>query len=242
MEHLLSKLTNYSYELVGIFASGFIGAVLILAPLHLAFGFELGWPWVAQPFADYTGAVLLATVFFVSYLVGHSLKWLAKKDTTRDRDPTWRSLCCPDPRNAIPAEHFHAEIEPLLRSACRRLVPEFKDANPWRAFRRPAKAWLALQARHSLVPTYQNKYTLHRSLACAAALTYYECWVLALRFAWNFDWSTVIVFVCLAGLASLLSYVFSKSFRYFWTLFGTTLITETYMHLRLETLGQSDAG
>jgi hypothetical protein len=114
---------------------------------------------------------------------------------------------------------------------------KFSAGSPlsWTQFYPVAKNYLARNSTSSLVSLYQNKYTLHRSIAVAAALTFWLS-VLAMLIgvatlhyvglAPRFAPLGVLAISCVA-----LTWGFSASYAFNWTLFGNSIITETYSQL-----------
>lgn len=103
----------------------------------------------------------------------------------------------------------------------------------WREFYPLAKDFIANSNRRSLLSTYQNKYTLHRSIAAAGAVTFWltlACMIGARVTYWTGfasypNW-LLLWFLLLSSVAMV--WGFSATFMFYWTLWGDTIVTESY--------------
>jgi hypothetical protein len=145
-------------------------------------------------------------------------------------------------------EKYSSALASTLKSVCDKLKATSKldinaeksDDDRWRLFRLLAKAYLNRSDGRFLVDVFQNKYTLHRSLATASAIV---GWLALLAFlsylvarlfgclAWNNLRALPLFGVSLVSV--LLVRVFSRSYSYFWLLWGDTLIAETFVEVSL---------
>ena len=88
----------------------------------------------------------------------------------------------------------------------------------------------------SLLATYQNKYTFHRAIAAAAALL---CWLTSIsivgailtRLAGRGEAPNWFVLPGLFLFSLAVVAGFSATFRYYWQLWGDTLVTDTFCGL-----------
>jgi len=133
-----------------------------------------------------------------------------------------------------PNSPFNPKLQRLFevvrkRFASKGVLPE------WQEFYPIAKSFLAQNVTSSLISTYQNKYTLHRSIATAATLLFWAS-VIAIGVS-NFtsytpDQAPSYLLLSALAIGSLaLVYGFSASYIYNWEMFGNTIVTETYSKL-----------
>lgn len=246
MDQLLAKLTNLSYEILGIFVPG---VVLILFAIF-------GW-WCMGPMAEFWSQGFLPTaelvafsgflsvlnegvqtgmLFFLAiaaYFSGHLLHWLSRRGDRKDEVDGWQrlglSLLFKVPK---PATDFHDPLKPLFLEA-----KTFFGMTPeagWREYYPVAKAYLAMSLQSSLAPTFQTKYTLHRSLTITAAVWFWGT-VVGICLSWfaiYFFGAASPKWVPLVGsllVSMTLIWGFSDSYRYNWLLWGDTLISEIFM-------------
>jgi len=253
MDALIRKLTNLGYEFFGILLPGTL-AVLMWSLLWIAADDVVPWAtWGAVPeltlstakdaigqaigWSAFVSVLLMITL---AYFVGHLLTWVARRGKRHKDVSFWNHLLgtlCFRPPKQEPS--YNTKLKPAWRWAGKRLLHEKLDPT-WSLFYPAAKTYLLQKRIPSLVTTYQNKYTLHRSLAVAAAVTAWGVLgvaILSLISAPVFGaqvephWFATIVL----GLGSLVAvWGFSSSYLYNWTLWGNYLITETYVSLRVE--------
>jgi hypothetical protein len=251
LDQLLAKLTNISYEVFGVFVPG---VVLIL------FGI-FGW-WCLGPVAGFWSQGFLPTaelvafssflnllnegvqvgmVFFVAiaaYFCGHLLHWLSRRGGREDKISDWKRV-----RTALifrvskPATNFHESLGSLFQEA-KSLLGLMPDAE-WREYYPIAKSYLALSLQSSLAPTYQTKYTLHRSITIAAVVWFWGTIVgilLSFIAIWLFNAASPKWIPLIGSLIASITLVwgFSGSYRYNWLLWGDTLISEVYMLKKVE--------
>lgn len=246
MEALSAKLTNLSYEIFGILAPGLIGSLFLLSfwwslgtiPSSVTRG---GIPdlhyWEIRSFSY--NLFDLLSVLAVSYFIGHLLFWLASRRHCDEVSGHWRRiLACLTLRIPKPSEKYSPHLHPMVDAILAHLgMPQ--DKKSWDQLYPVAKVMLSEQLSRSLVSTYQNKYTLHRSTAAAAALLFWvvavATIVLVLRYLLAFTVGVVpvgeprwtgLLFNAVASIAIV--WVFSDSFAYNWKMFGNTVVTETF--------------
>jgi hypothetical protein len=122
-------------------------------------------------------------------------------------------------------------LQPLFDKAGRELSADGKPME-WAQFYPVVKILIAQNLKYSLVQTYQHKYTLHRCVSTMAACLF---WLIVLSLVvsvaavaipgpgpnWAFLMVLAIACLCLASM-------FSRSYTYFWTMWGNTIVTEGY--------------
>jgi hypothetical protein len=140
-----------------------------------------------------------------------------------------------------PEASFDASLEQLFATVSPKFSPAGKPLQ-WREFYPVAKSFIAQKLRYSLVATYQNKYTLHRSLTTAAAVLF---WVSLLGIAAGLvaPWKAAAephygALASLATMSVIVIWGFSDSYMFHWKMFGNTIVTESYAML----LGPKDDG
>ena len=260
MDALIGKLTNLGYEFFGILLPGTL-AILMWSLLWIAAADVVPWmTWGAVPqltlseAMDAIGRAIERSAFMsvllmiaLAYFVGHLLTWVARGGKrhkhVRRRDHLAGTLCFQPPKREL---SYDLKLEPAWQWAGKRLLGKKLELS-WSLFYPAAKTYLLQKRIPSLVTTYQNKYTLHRSLAVAAALT-----------AWG------ALFVAIVGLlaqaiaahrppdltGSQRLYLRQGRLSQFGgsrratsttgTLWGNYLITETYVSLRAEEAHDED--
>jgi hypothetical protein len=261
MEQLVSKLTNLSYEIFGIFVPGFVFILFFMwswwACDSLTPALTLGY-LPSLHYANQPGGVLnvdlrFGLVVFIaisSYFLGHLMFWLSRLGNAMElnvgNSPTslekikrglHRIGCClvwQIPKSSV---NYEPALDPLLHAGYRFLA--FPDAEStqtskekWRKFYPVAKCRLSQDLRNSLVSTYQNKYTLHRSL-CVVAIFWFWCLLFVQIVAPYLSDSSHHIHVApiwITILASIaIMWGFSGSFQYNWRMYGDTILTETFM-------------
>lgn len=251
MDQLLAKITNLSYEMWGIFVPGSITLLFLLftwwcaGPLAgvVTFGFV-----AAAEVKTVTGFIALlnnevkfgfiASLAVAAYFAGHLLHWISRSPKGSSQRPSSvvRVLSCL--RLSIPksSASYDSFLEPQFLEA--KAYLQMPSEATWQQFYPVAKAFLASNLQSSLVTTYQNKYTLHRSLTAAAVVWFWlSIAVLLLGSGFVYfglsaqpKWfpTAISPFFSLAII-----YGFSDSYQYNWKLFGNTLITEIYTYKRM---------
>jgi len=132
-----------------------------------------------------------------------------------------------------PESNFSAKLQRLYDKVQVRFSIEGTPLE-WREFYPLAKTFLLQNLTLSLVPTYQNKYTLHRSITTASTLLFWLC-TLSLACAWKSNMTvpplTYGMLAVFALGALFLVWGFSSSYIYHWEMFGNTIITESYSYI-----------
>ncbi|SRR6266851_8201489 len=249
MNELLTKLTNLEYELFSVLIPGFVVGLFVILWWNALGGLAPLWTSnlvpeltvdTARKIVDSlnvpSGAGVGIVAFAICYFAGHILLWIARAggSTKPQGLKGWQRIC----RSLIfripkPENNYHPKLEELYNKVQAKFSP---DGTPldWRQFYPVVKLFLSEYVRSSLVATYQNKYTFHRSIAAAAALLFWFC-ILSLIGAW---FSPICVellsYVSLSVLAAAGVWIvwgFSASYIYHWEMFGNSVITEAYSYI-----------
>lgn len=246
MDSLLNKLDNLAYELFGVLLPGLVASafsalwLFALGPLVPAWTFgyvrEVDVTLGLRFLRTLPGALQASTVIsavMLWYFLGHTLNWLSRNRSSppgfRDQfKRVWsflrfRPLKSPDP--------FDGRLKSLLEEVAPRFTPG--RTPEWREFYPLAKNYLMNSGRASLLATYQNKYTLHRSIAAAGAGLFWLTLASMAAARTTFilggtvypNW--LLLWVLLAGSVVVVS-MFSATFVFYWRLWGDTIVTETH--------------
>ena len=244
MNELLATLTNLSYELFGVILPGIVASIFILL-YWIALG-PVAPLWTSGIIPAFTmtnlqalfdslslasGIGVAIPLLAIWYFLGHILLWIArsgKADAAASKGSVRRvvlSLVLQIPK---PANPFDPNLKPLYNSVRKRFTADGAELD-WRQFYPVVKSYLSQRLTYSLVATYQNKYTFHRSVAIASAVLFWFS-VLTIATALVFgapgvNWALLLA---LLGGAVLLVWGFSGSYMYHWGMFGDTIITEAY--------------
>jgi hypothetical protein len=251
MDTLLSKLTNLAYELFGVILPG-IFALVSIGLLWAALGpvIEI---WSVARVPALSGSLLgridtlegsarvaAASCLVVSlYILGHALNWISRgiPDQSGKTDSRLRrTFLLLRLRFPKPQASFDASLTRLFDAAAAKLSPDGVPLS-WREFYPVAKALISQHVKYSLVTTYQNKYTLHRTLAAVSVALF---WASLLSLIGGVvtraivgahmtpNWLLLAVLL-LASLGSVAG--FYSSYLYTWRLFGDSIVTESYFLL-----------
>lgn len=251
MDQLLAKLTNLSYEIWGIFVPGLIALLFLVftwwcaGPVIDVITFGFIAPAEVKSIKGFISLLnreikfgFIAGLAVAAYFAGHLLHWISRssKSTAQGKGSVSRVLSCLKLSIPKPDESYDAFLDAQLAEAKEFL--KMPTESTWPQYYPVAKAYLAAQLQSSLVSTYQNKYTLHRSLT-AAAVVWFWMGLAVLLLGGVFE---VIGFTiepkwfpsAVSPLAAVaIIYGFSDSYQYNWKLFGNTLITEIYTFKRM---------
>jgi hypothetical protein len=254
MEALLAKLTNLSYDFFGIVLPGVILNIFVLL-LWAALG-PLIPLWTGSGISELNISVLqsvidtlhlkddsspdlpliFATVplVFLWYFLGHMLHWFGRtgkpipgKISSLKR--VSQSLIFHIPKSE---DSFNKKkLQPLYEAIQKKFSPEGTELE-WVALFPVVKCFLARKLTHSLVPTYQTKYTLHRSIVTACTFLFWISLVgiagaLVTPYCYNSQphWALLIA-LPIGAIISV--WGFSGSYLYNWLLFGNSIVTEAY--------------
>lgn len=251
MDVLFAKLTNLGYEFFGIVLPGVVCWILLglwwagLGPVAAY------WTCGAVPVFDLAelraGIEGLSTALVIAgalpalvsiYFLGHVLHWAARSDWLAKAGKPMgadkgslarvgRSLIFSIPK---PTESFDPKLKPMFEVVCSRFAAA--GSLEWGQIFPVLKSFLLSNLNYSLVATYQNKYTLHRSVTAGAAAWF---WLNLLtipialigRAVGGPSAHWVALAMCL-GAALVLVWGFSDSFVFHWKNFGNSIITESY--------------
>lgn len=247
MNELLGKLTNLSYEFFGVIVPGIVTSVFVVL-FWSALG-QLAPFWSSDAIPEFTikklqdlmdspsiprGIGVLVSLIAIWYFFGHILLWIARsgkpdaKASQISVRRVWLSLLLHVPK---PPNSFDPKLQPLFDAVRKKFASDGIELE-WRHFYPVVKSYLAQRLVYSLVATYQNKYTLHRSVTTASAVLF---WFSLLATIGGFvthrtngpepNWALLL---SLLGGAILLVCGFSASYMYHWELYGNTIITESY--------------
>jgi hypothetical protein len=238
MNELLAKLTDLGYEFFGILLPGFFSSIALVLWL-------IGIGYVdAYSALEFLGRLRLdrdmiwITLALVAwYFLGHTVHWVSRRGRATDLPPSTLRRTLLSLRFRIPKlDHtFDPDLQPLFERVRQRMSPPGGDLN-WGQFYPLAKTLLAHNRSSSLAPTYQNKYTLHRSVVVIGAAVFWlsAMSLVAVRILPTSAKIMVLVALCISAL--IVVACFSASYLYNWKLFGNTLITESYAHFFVESL------
>jgi hypothetical protein len=251
MDTLLSKLTNLAYELFGVILPG-VFALVSLGLLWAALGPVIEfWSVSLIPVLNdsllgkidaLTGSAQVAAascLVAALYLLGHALNWISRgvpEQPGSSDSSLRRTLLLLRLRFPKPQASFDASLTRLFDAAAVKLSPDGVPLS-WREFYPVAKALISQNLKYSLVTTYQNKYTLHRTLAAVSVALF---WASLLGLIGGFvtrslvgdhmepNWLLLSVLL-VASLGSVAG--FYSSYLYTWRLFGDSIVTEAYFLL-----------
>lgn len=248
MDQLLSKLTNLGYEAFGILIPGLILGLFVLfwwiglgglAPLATS-GFLPEMTLIkAANVLEKTGdrsAIGAAAVYLIStYFLGHILQRLSRSGKANEGQlRSWTKRTTQALRfNILRPEN---SFDPKLNTAYEKIKIKLEPNNlglEWPQFYPIAKNFVARNSSSSLITTYQNKYTLQRSITMAAALLFWGCTAALITGAVvnyhlpeiSFRWGVLLILIF---TSLLVAGAFSGGFAYNWTLLGNSVITEAY--------------
>lgn len=177
---------------------------------------------------------LLFGIAVAVYFLGHLLHWFSRSPKSSPKEITWVARVVSCLRFSVPkaVDSYDSFLNPLLDEA-KGLFGLSAEAK-WTQFYPVAKAYLSANLQTSLVSTYQNKYTLHRSLTTAAVVWFWlslSCVVASapLAFICGFGQPKWFPLISSIPAALVLIYGFSDSYQYNWKLFGNSIITEVFM-------------
>jgi hypothetical protein len=258
VDSLLKVLTNLGYDLFGILLPGLVLVSLVLgsAMLHgLALSgfdsYEIIESYII--FVEKHIYFSLFAIFFASYMAGNFLKlvskinllspisfYLNKKKLRTDFLPIWiRFLFFLNDSSVIgnhrPAyNNLSAKMRKKLAESLRLESNDIGDG--WSSFYFLGKSFVENRMGKSSLPTFQNKYTFHRSLASAFAIMFWVALVEAFVYK-NDALLTSPSFAVAAAVSLLMVIHFSKSYEMYWKVFGDTLICEISV---MQADGESD--
>ncbi len=248
MDQLLGKLTNLGYEFFGILLPGLIAEFFLLLFWGAVGELAPACTWHVVPcctlaaLANLIGQVNAAVGWAglmlpltVAYFFGHGLHWIGRKSgapstTTQARHRVPKALIC-----RIPKQPSHSPNLDRLREAVEQRFrpPGRADPLTWVELYPVAKSYVLQRLNYSLLPTYQGKYTLHRSISTAGALLFWLSFLSLIGTKVALLWFDIpeprwLFLTSLAVGGLILVWNFSGSYVYNWELWGNTVITESY--------------
>lgn len=249
MDQLLARLTNFSYELFGVFVPGAIALLFATAWWGaigpLAAQWTDGWApaltvagigeWI-NSLNSALGIGIGIPLFIASYFVGHFLLWASRSGGALGTGGALQRACKTLTfRIQRPKDSYDTKLQPLLEKVLGRLSAEGMPPFSWRQAYPIIKCFLAETGKFSLLTNYQNKYTLHRSIAFASVVLVWIS-VLAIIAALVTACLTqtqpkVIGLILLSVFGIVLALGFASSYRFYWQMWGNVAITESYSHL-----------
>jgi len=245
MDQILAKITNLSYEIFGVFLPGFIAGLLLLLvwwtlgdlPPLLTFGavsaltLEMADGFIKR-LDTALGIGIAVPCLIATYFLGNALIWVSRSGKADPNDKPMHLLLSSLSMRIPKPEHSFA---PSLRDLFDKVNKKFADGGElldWRKFYPVGKSYLACNLGHSLVATYQNKYTFHRSIVLSAAITFWLCVLgLVVGTATSICQHVGPKWLPLSALAITSVFMvkgFTASYRLHWEMFGNTIITELY--------------
>jgi hypothetical protein len=249
MKELLSKLLTLSYEFLGVVLPGFVLSCGILIWLACLSALVAAWGFTPSSLlAHITWQHLLALwktagevgigvpAVIASYVLGQFLLLISRRNfaigaganlSTRQR------ICVAlQFRIAKPAANFAEEVKPLFDIVAGKFADSPSAPLNWRQFYPVARCFLTNNYPASLVTTYQNKYTLHRSLTAAGVVLFWGSAIflgLILLTWWRIGIHPYgFGMLGLLMAAFVIVVTFSSSFIEHWLMFGNSIVTETY--------------
>jgi hypothetical protein len=246
LEQIVSKIVNLSYELLGVFLPGFIFCLFLLLTWWcvgdlisvLTAG---GIPTLTVDWTDAfikkldvkLGVGLGVPAVILSYFMGSTLVWISRSGKQDENSGAFHlllsSLLFKIPK---PVNSYSPALTPLFEKVGSKFVAPDETRLEWRQFYPVGKVFLARKLSTSLVSTYQNKYTFHRSLVLSAVTTFWLCTAAILLglialfcHPLGTHWWPLGIWT---GFSLLMANGFTASYRLNWGLFGDTIITELY--------------
>ena len=247
MNAFISKLADLGYEFFGIILPGVVTALGLLLLWIAAGPFLAGISGGVIPCASFAGAKAFIdslaswsgyafVVFLValSYILGHILKWLSHggKEISgiSHRDRLWGFLRFSPPK---PTEAFDDDFKPLHEAVVAHMKERLNVEISWKAFYSTTRPLVLKGLPFSLLTTYQNKYTLHRSLATLGATMMWlvsgclMLWIICkVLLAEEGDPNLVGMILLLLGSFGMLD-LFSRSYLFNWKLWGNSVVAES---------------
>lgn len=264
MSEFFNKLTTLSYEIFGVLLPGVIAsicAIVVWASLG-TFVPDLTLKTVPAYSLDNLaktldtltggrgiGAILVLGVFW--YFMGFVLLWLSHSRKSRyykgiDK-PNWKERLGTALRMSMlkPEFSFSPALNQLFELASRKLTPESVPLT-WRQFYPVARTFVLQNTKQTLITNYQQKYTLHRSITCAAVVLFWLEVVIVLLFGLalhglgSINWPLALVTIPCSAVVIV---SFSEGYIDNWILWGDSVVTEAFSLLTAPRLEKSkDAG
>jgi hypothetical protein len=245
MDQLIAKITSLSYEIFGVFLPGFIAAIFGIAWWAGVGDLAPRWTFGTVPRLTYAtaetmlkgldvrlGIGIAIPLIVLCYFLGNTLVWVSRSGRPDKNKSSFHlllgSLLLRIPK---PETSYSMDLESLLKAVEKHFVGSHSSLS-WRQFYPVVKCYLSRQLPGSLVTTYQNKYTFHRSIAMASAFLFWFGLIALLGGLLTYAvygneprWA-LVMFLILISLWMVNG--FTASYRFHWEMFGNTIITESY--------------
>jgi hypothetical protein len=187
-----------------------------------------------------------------SYFAGHLLKGLSKygipvwalifRKLKPKITPSCSWLCfimlIGEPQsNSSHRDKFKDFKESAATNLVRRLGMTDSALSDWGNFYFFAKNFIGEVGKHSLISTYQNKYTLHRSLAGLVGLLFTVCifsLLVASVFSATATSSGKLLLLASCVISLVLTWHFTTSYQEYWRLLGDAVIAEVTVILSVK--------
>lgn len=167
-------------------------------------------------------------------LIKHTLKKANIKDSeVKERFGRVIFLRSSDPSNK--PSSFSVNMEFLIREGVDRFFSSdnssedtIENLKKWPTFYNVARNYVVQQSDRSLVTLYQNKYTFHRSVATAFAVSFWGSVAVLVASLIDAE-KTSFVLISLPVFLSLFSYIFYASYEFYWRIWGDQVITDFFL-------------
>lgn len=249
MDSLIAKLTNLSYELFGVILPGIVTMLFVIAwwegigPIAPILSFGAIPELTAKKISEIieilnspVGIGIFIPALFFAYFVGHIILWISRSGKPDDKalSNSWirvrEALFFRIPKSQI---NFDPKFDPLFKAVLQTFIDEKSLPSPsWQEIFPVLKCLISKNLSYSLVGTYQNKYTFHRSVTSASAILFWLCLasiitgpVIHCFFGVSPHWDGLIALI---SISLILVWGFSDSYSYNWKMFGNTIVTESY--------------
>lgn len=249
MEKLLEKWTSsLSYEFVGVIVPGVLGVACICSAAALydvMCSSNVALTYIdalrAQTFSlDHP--VSIAAAIVVVYIIGH----LSTDYGKRTYESAYRIRTVPYwkitkwlhgtiwfPLNRIKPRNYRSKSD--FENARAALKETFKietsgenEDKEWSSFYGPASRLILQSDLKTMVTTFQNKYSLHRTLAFSFSILWKACiiiWIYS-EITCSPTWDVRRMAILLITTSFVLACHFRRNFLRFWMLFGNTICWE----------------
>lgn len=247
MNDLFARFSNLSYEIFGVILPGMVLSLFLLLWWAAIGDFattlaipifsieQLKTMLDSLTFAAGMGAAI--PIITAWYFFGHLVLWVTRSGAKVDSENSSagkRVYGCLKFRVPKPLGNFDESLTELYKVVCREFSGDDVSVE-WRQFFPLAKCFISQRLTTSLVNTYQNKYTFHRSIVGASSLLFWISIITlpALFYSCDELILTDYIYVVLLVLISILFvWGFSSSYMFHWKSFGNALVTESYSLIR----------
>lgn len=185
----------------------------------------------------------------IAYLVGHCLHWIGRRPPKKKEAKGPVAAASTEPKawkvNAgnlwcalrfrLPkaAGSYSASLQPVVDLLAERFAAPSLAPLQWGTLFPVARVYVQQRLPSSLISMYQHKYTFHRSVAISSVfLVWGSTFGLAASLAAGHALPAVGAnrLALLAGIFGglVLVWAFAESYKYYWQLFGSAVVNETY--------------